>query len=51
VNGEVLLDVDLRTKASDYTLEFSVVSLSTVNTSMIVRVENCSLGEVSVPGT
>ena len=52
VNGEVVLDVDLRQPPGSYALEFSVVSLSPpVNTSMTVRVEKCTLGEVSVPGT
>jgi hypothetical protein len=50
VNGEVVLDVDLRQPPGSYALQFSVVALTEVNTSMTVQVQGCGPGEVTVPG-
>lgn len=50
VDGEVVLDVDLRQPPGSYTVQFSVVALTMVNTSTTVQVQGCGPGEVTVPG-
>ena len=50
VNGEAVLDVDLRNSPGSYVLQFSVISLPSVNTSLPVEVQGCGPGEVSVAG-
>jgi len=50
VNGEGVLDVDVRNAPGNYTLQFLVSSLNTINASLTLKVQGCGPGEVAVAG-
>jgi len=52
VNGEALLDVNLRKPPGNYTLRFEVMAMDDVlYTTMNITVTGCGPGEVTLTGT
>jgi hypothetical protein len=48
--AHVVLDPDCASPPGSHTVQFLVVALTTVSTSMPVQVQRCGPGEVTVPG-